>query len=102
MADKYDQAIAAIKNQNLNIVSVWDLSGGQSAGNLIPQCLFQRIANPAVGAVNWHNFGCLTMVKSEELPVQTPELTEKIKNDPRIPVDPEKITVEDLEVLGRK
>lgn len=90
--DKYDRQILELTRYPDRIMKHWGngwglfqfaTPSGKSEPNLYPEC------------------GCLTMISSTPAyEASTEELTEAIRNDPRIPVDPELIEVEHLPIFA--
>lgn len=84
--DKYDEQIACLTLNPARIVDAWALG----------DCLFQGASHDGeVGP-----YGCLTMVRTGAWNAATPELTEQIRNDMRIPSNCFGITVESLPVFA--
>ncbi len=82
--DKYDEQIARITSAPDSLKSEW-FSG---------EDLFQM-------AGDGRQTGCLTMIRKEKRwTSETPELTEAIRNDNRIPADADDITLADLPVFA--
>ncbi len=88
MSDKYDEEIAKLtelchkQGNNDPIVNHWN--------QWTP--LFQCVGDG--------NCGCLTQVKKDYKEAATINLTKAIRADPRIPREPEYITIDDLPVFA--
>lgn len=100
--DRYDEAIAYLTNAvHLSgwraICVAW--ANPEAAGG----CLF-AIAGPdpldLVGEYDGCVYGCLTTVRQGTHVAPTPELTEAIRADVRIPQDAHEITLEHLPVFA--
>lgn len=91
--DAYDEAISYLRSNPDKIYKVW-ASPYRSAGILFQ---FATRDDSTVG-----RSGCLTMIVNPSIKcnAETPELTEAIRKDSRIPHRPSDITIESLEVFA--
>lgn len=97
MKDKYDIAIEYLTEYPEEILDTWN-----SPFNYPHGCLFQMVTpsgNYQTPEWNSDQCGCLTQVKYKSYPAWTPELTNEICNDERIPSS-RNITVADLPVFA--
>lgn len=90
--DKYDRAIAHLTKHPDQISSTWVSPDEYEAG-----CLFEFLSPDYRSGKDW---GCPTLVKHGGFIALTDEITEAIRNDPRIPGDHSKITIESLEAFA--
>lgn len=91
--DKYDEAVEYLKANPDRIGAAWSLPSSTQGG-----CLF-KYANGIHGEADT---GCLTMIRDEaslHVPGR-PDLTQEIRNDPRIPEHKRLITVSDLPIFA--
>lgn len=89
MKDKYDEAIEYLTKYPEEIAHAW--SGGHTA-----ECLFDLAGRSSDG-----DYGCLTMIRGcDKWEAETPELTQQIRDDHRIPKWGHSITVADLPVFA--
>lgn len=85
--DKYDKAIAYLIEHPEEVEDAWQL-----VRTCPGSCLFQFCSpTGTITVVNTIKIGCLTTVKAGYNPAFTPELTEKIRADERIPSKPDDI-----------
>jgi hypothetical protein len=103
--DKYDIAVAYLREHPEEIPDAWNNPSGQVQGENRGEPLFGYVApNPFRSIVDIGNglikCGCLTQVALGEEEAYTDDLTQKIRSDHRIPTKPEDITVNDLEVFA--
>ena len=85
--DKYDKAIAYLIEHPSEVEDAWNRAS--CLGRHPHGCLFLH-CNPR-GFAGSGSFGCLIQVKAGTYPAFTPELTEKIRADERIPSKPDDI-----------
>jgi hypothetical protein len=90
--DKYDKAIAYLSDHPDEIMEAWKRPHKHVAG-----CLFQKATKTGWSCVS----GCLTELRRwPQLNAATDALTDAIRADRRIPMDPYDITVERLGVFA--
>lgn len=90
--DKYDDAIAYFAEHPNEILDAWKSPYKHAAG-----CLFQKATKNGLG----HGYGCLTEVRRwPQMPAQTCALTQAIRADRRIPMDPNDITLDHLKIFA--
>lgn len=95
--DKYDKAVAYLKDNPEEIANAWFNGSSSDHG-----CLFQFLEERDKKGPTGKNLGCLTQIKlmpnSFEAP--TKKLTEGILNDDRIPSSDSAINTGNLEVFA--
>lgn len=101
MPDKYDKAIDYLTKNPDQIWANWACPSITTGG-----CLFQFATPNGHARHNETIYGCLTTIRSSEGHpfgglAYTPELTEAIQADERIPECGRKIKVEDLPVFAQ-
>ncbi len=91
--DKYDEAIAYLAERPDEIVDAWGECSWRNRASVDHEA-------GALFAVTGTNCGCLTQIRSGEQDAPTAALTDAIRADHRIPSDPDRITVDHLEVFA--
>lgn len=101
MPDKYDAAIAYLRERPEEIVDAWFYF---PADQHPAHCLFAYCSPSGTNdddTPDGYPCGCLTQVRASwSIKAWTPELTEAIRRDVRIPTREFDITVADLEVFA--
>lgn len=93
--DKYDIAIDHLKMHPYHIEDCWN---DCSNPTLIGSCLFQFTDRHHTAY--YSKIGCLIQIRNGNKIAQTPELTDKINQDERLPKNIEEITPNDLNVFA--
>ena len=100
MPDKYDEAIAELmavdeRKWEREVLRAWDAPSRDGVG-----CLFQFAG--ISGLISGRVCGCLTQIRAEPgfYAAATPDLTDAIAVDERLPSSPRDITPEDLPVFA--
>jgi hypothetical protein len=83
--DIYDEEVEKLTNNPALIKESWN--------NYHP--LFRTVDDCGFGP-----YGCLTQIKCGDKSASSQDLTERIRSDVRVPMKPEDIKVEDLEVFA--
>lgn len=101
MKDKYDIAIEYLTEHPKEILDTWSNPMGSSGGCLFQFCTPTGALDCKIIEGESHQCGCLTQLKrfSDRI-AWTPELTNEIRADTRIPGMAEGITVADLPVFA--
>lgn len=100
--DKYDKAIELLKQAEdfgKAVSSAWFAARADHPTG----CLFQFCCPPEEHGDNPQGYavGCLTMIKNSSCyHAWTEELTQRIRNDPRLPSDRHEITLDQLPVFA--
>lgn len=102
--DKYDKAIEYLTANPNHIPDAWLLMPRDHFSpdlDFEPRCLFEYVAkDPFSNDTNEH-IGCLTQIRANAgIIAETPELTEAIRADERIPRGVGRINVDNLHVFA--
>jgi hypothetical protein len=91
--DKYDLAVDYLTKNPDKLIKSWEFPESYPSG-----CLFAFAGQEPLDCYN--GCGCLTQVRYGMYPAETPELTDAIRRDERIPIFPDDIKPSDLPVFA--
>jgi Tfp pilus assembly protein PilF len=94
--DKYDKAIAYLKENPHEIPDAWNHPDCRKGGCLFQYCSESGDPYHTDASVEFLPVGCLTQVKAGKKVAATEILTRAIRSDRRIPDDPKKVGVKHL------
>ena len=100
MGDKYDEAVAYLTENPQHIRRDWCRGGAVQRLGADQTGVGPLLFMYASEGGELHNCGCLTMIRGSGEVAQTEELTRQIREDERIPMCVDEITVESLPVFA--